>query len=192
MMALAGLLLVASTTLSPAANCDRAGVADTAISAALGDMRGMYDLGVEFYTGRCVDMSHKNAALMWEKAAAMGSIAAKHNLGFLLYKGLGVPKDEARAVALWEEAADAGHCEAQLHLGAALFAGRGVQEDRLLGMAWVLRAIESAKTADDAPDAGGGQGVLEMAQDELAAMEAEAPELLAQAKARSQALPGRR
>ena len=152
-----------------------ASLADTAAGAALGDAVDAYNLGVEFYKGKCVGKNYASAATMWEKAAAGGVVSAKNNLGYLLSEGLGRRKDDARAVALWREAAQAGHAESQVHLGNAIFHGYGVPKDEATGLAWVLRAIDSATRH---PEIGGGPAVLEAARDEKSRMLAAAPTLL--------------
>jgi len=88
---------------------------NTAMGAALEDPTDTYNLGVEFYTGKCVEKSYEKAAKLWGRAAASGDTSAKNNLGYLLSEGLGVTQDQARAAQLWLEAAQAGHAESQAH-----------------------------------------------------------------------------
>jgi Sel1 repeat len=168
--------------------CDPEPARQVAINAALGHVTGLYDLGVEFYTGECVNQSYEKAALLWGRAAALDSIAAKNNLGFLLFKGWGVHEDQAKAVSLWREAALAGHSEAQIHLGEAIFKGRGTGQDSALGLAWVLQAIDSAKTRPSTPEGGGGEEIQHLALKARLEMLKERPSLLNAAIARKSGL----
>jgi hypothetical protein len=124
-------------------------VQDLAISAALDDPGALYNLGVEFYTGRNVPKDLSKSAKLWEKASERGIVPAKNNLGFLLFNGLGIQQDQTRAVGLWRVAADLGLDESQWHLGMALFDGTGIAKDRVLGTAWVLCAQHSAVALKD-------------------------------------------
>lgn len=157
-----------------------AGLSDTAIGAALQNPGDTYNLGVEFYRGKCVEKNYGKAARLWELASKEGVVSAKNNLGYLLSEGLGVKQDQKRAAALWLEAARQNHAEAQVHLGNAYFHGYGVPEDRALGLAWVLQAETSARTA---PEIGGGDAVSEMARDQAREMQHLAPGLTKQAQA---------
>lgn len=176
------LLLLAAASVFPCfadeAEQPCADLATRAIDAALGDSVATYNLGVEFYIGRCVEQNHAKAAVLWERAAMSGLVNAKNNLGFLLSQGFGVDKDMARAVSLWQEAALAGHVEAQLHLGDALFRGDGIAQDRALGLAWVLLANDRVATTDEP---GAGPELTDMAEDGKAEMLDAHPELLDQA-----------
>lgn len=151
----------------------------------LGDSTDAYNLGVEFYTGKCVKQSYENAAKMWEKAANSGVVSAKNNLGYLLSEGLGVEKDEKRAADLWQQAAKAGHAESQVHIGSSLFYGYGVPKDEVEGLAWVLRAIETA--ASDSGNSS-GKAVVDMAQKQRSEMLAVAPTILPAAQKRASQL----
>jgi len=160
-------------------------VSDTAIAAALDDSTAIYNLGVAFYVGKCVEKSYGRAAYLWDKAARANVVPAKNNLGYLLFEGLEVEQDRERAVLLWREAAQAGHSEAQVHLGHAVFHGCGTEEDQVQGLAWVIYATASAKRRADDPDGGGGQAIVEMAEEQKAEMLAIAPQVLAAAQART-------
>lgn len=177
MKTMLALLLAAASGLCHAgardATCDD--LTQTAIDAALGEPMATYNLGVQFYAGRCVPQNYANAASLWETAVGFGITHAKNNLAFLLSEGLGVAKDPTRAVQLWTEAARAGEDEAQVHLGHALFHGVGVEQDRVRGLAWVLRAID---TAPDDERADLRAKVLEMARAEKADMLALQPDIL--------------
>lgn len=157
----------------------------TAIGAALGDSTDAYNLGVEFYTGKCIERDYESAATMWEKAASSGVISAKNNLGYLLSRGLGVKEDESRAAALWREAALAGHAESQLHLGVATFHGNGVPQDKVDGLAWVILSADSAIRDTEN---GGGPEVSTMVGTERTKLLTDAPTLLPAAEARAQQL----
>lgn len=177
---LISLLLLSSPVLAEDTCSD---LQDTALGAALDDTTDLYNLGVAFYMGRCVEKSYRKAAGLWEKAANAGVVPAKNNLGYLLFEGLDVQQDQRRAVALWTEAAVAGHSEAQVHLGNALFHGDGVEADRVQGLAWILYAIDSAKRRPDDPDGGGGEDIVRMAEAQKAEMVAIAPDALPAAQA---------
>lgn len=173
------LLFLTACARAPGGN-DCAGLRDTAIGAALQDPNDTYNLGVAFYQGKCVEKNYGKAARLWERASKAGVLSAKNNLGYLLSEGLGVEKDEGRAVTLWLEAARQNHAEAQVHLGNAYFYGYGVPEDRVLGLAWILQAETSARTAQDV---GGGVDVGAMARDQERKMLRLAPGLTEQAQA---------
>nr|WP_298124416.1 tetratricopeptide repeat protein [uncultured Pseudoxanthomonas sp.] len=158
-------------------------IQETALGAALDDTTAIYNLGVDFYVGACVEKSYRKAAHLWEKAANAGVVPAKNNLGYLLFEGLEVKQDHRRAVLLWTEAARAGHSEAQVHLGSAVFHGDGTEKDPVQGLAWILYAIESAKRRPDDPDGGGGEDIVRMAEAQKAEMLAIAPDVLPAAQA---------
>ncbi|MES3023761.1 MAG: tetratricopeptide repeat protein [Pseudomonadota bacterium] len=122
---------------------------DIAIAAALDKPSALYNLGVEFYTGKRVTKDLSKSAKLWQKAAALGGVAAKNNLGFLLFTGKGIQQDKLKAVALWRDAASQGLDESQWHLGEALFDGEGVGTDRVTGVAWVLTAHKNATRNQD-------------------------------------------
>lgn len=166
-MTILSTLLLLATSVSqsaPVKTCTNPNITATAVSAALDEQDGLYNLAVEFYAGRCLEKSYEKAARLWEK--------------YLVSNGLGVAKDESRAALLWEEAAMKGHSEAQLHLWYVLFYGVGVTQDRARGLAWVLLSAETAKTVPNNPEGGGGEKILKWAQDRKADMLSEAPDLL--------------
>ena len=119
-------------------------LANLAISAALDDPDALYNLGVEFYTGKRVKKDFSKSAQLWEKAAGLGVTSAKNNFGYLLYWGKGTKQDRVRAVALWRGAAHEGHDEAQRQLGSAIFDGLGAKQDRIVGTAWSLCAYKNS------------------------------------------------
>ncbi|WP_181373303.1 tetratricopeptide repeat protein [Massilia glaciei] len=143
-------LLLVFLFVLPFGACAKDSLADTAIDAALDKPAGLYNLGVEFYTGKRVAKDLSKSAKLWQKAAALGVVSAKNNLGFLLFTGKGIEQDRSKAVALWRDAASQGHDEAQLHLGEALFDGEGIRADRTTGAAWVLSAQKHAALNKDA------------------------------------------
>lgn len=124
-------------------------VQDIAVGAAIDDPTDLYNLGVEFYTGRTVHKDLSKSAKQWQKASDLGVVTAKNNLGFLLFNGFGIKQDRARAVRLWGDAADLGQDESQWHLGMAVFDGSGLKKDRTVGAAWVLCAYHSAVVLKD-------------------------------------------
>lgn len=163
-------------------------VADTAIGAALDSPRSVYDLGVAFYLGSCVNKDYPKAAYLWDKAQKLGVLPAKNNLGYLLSRGLGVEKDEARAVSLWRDAALQGHAESQVHLGSAIYYGRGVPSNPVEGLAWILVSVESSRSRPDTAEGGGGAAVLEMAMKARAEMLEASPSLLERSSSLSRSL----
>ena len=137
-------------------------MANLAIDAALDSRSALYDLGVEFYSGRRVRQNYANAALLWRKAVALGSVGAQNNLGYLLFNGLGIERDAEAAVTLWRSAAQAGHIESQIHLGDAIFRGMGTGADDREGLAWAMCAARRARDSNhEDPELGGGHGVAE-------------------------------
>jgi TPR repeat protein len=125
-------------------------VESIAIDAALGDPNAIYNLAVEFYTGRRVSRDYGKSAVLWERAASLGVVSARNNLGFLLYYGKGVRADQPRAVALWRDAAGKGHDEARLHLGVAISDGKGTKRDQVLGAGWLICAVRTAAALNHA------------------------------------------
>jgi hypothetical protein len=115
-----------------------------AIDAALDDPDALYNLGVEFYTGKRVKQDFSKSAQLWGKASELGVTSAKNNLGYLLYWGKGTKQDRVRAVELWRAAAHEGHDEAQRQLGSAIFDGLGAKQDRVAGTAWSLCAYKNS------------------------------------------------
>lgn len=169
---------------------DMRDLAAVALRAALEKRNGLYDLGTWYYAGRVVKRDYAKAAFLWKKASDRGSIAAKNNLGYLYFEGLGVERNSTQAVALWQEAAEKGHGEAQLHLGNAIFHGEGAAKSEVLGIAWVMCAIQNSKTKPFEPEVGGGPVILAFAEKELASMSGSVAEpLVISAKQMTEKLP---
>ena len=108
-----------------------------AIDAALGEVEAQYNLGVEFFRGRCVPKDYAKAANLWRKASDAGHTGASNNLGFLKYNGRpGVERDYAEGIRLWRFAAERGFAESQVHLAEAYLDGNLFPSDLIEAYAW--------------------------------------------------------
>jgi TPR repeat protein len=69
-----------------------------------GHRLGCYNLGVSYYRGEGVRLSHTIAAGLFGQACDAGIALGSFNLGNLHKKGEGAARDQTQAVAYWRKA----------------------------------------------------------------------------------------
>jgi TPR repeat protein len=118
-----------------------------------GDPDALFNMSQAYRLGRGVRANAATARALLEKAAGQGHLESRTMLGLLL-----VQNGEQRDAVRWlKSAAQDGEPRALLVFGTALINGDGVSQDRLLGYAYVYRAVakglRSAKPTLDSLDA---------------------------------------
>jgi len=146
------LLLLAGFALgqTESGKCD---LQQVAIDAALGEAEAQYNLGVEFFRGRCVPKDYGKAANLWQKASDAGHTVASNNLGFLKYNGRpGVDRDYAEGIRRWRFAAERGFTESQVHLAEAYLDGKFLPSDLIEAYAWAKAGKHNASRSGEGFD----------------------------------------
>jgi len=82
---------------APAPSPHNAPVGDLAQSAAQGDSRAQYELGVAYANGDGVPADYAEAAHWFSEAAHKGNSEARRQLAFMVQMGLAVPADDPSA-----------------------------------------------------------------------------------------------
>ena len=106
------------------------------ISAAQGDARAQFALGVMYDNGEGVPENDAEAVKWYRLAAAQGLADAQYNLGNMYSNGEGVPENDAEAVKWYRLAAAQGNASAQLNLGVMYDNGDGVPENDAEAVKW--------------------------------------------------------
>jgi TPR repeat protein len=109
-------------------------------AAERGDLRGQYNLGVLYFTGRGVRKDLERAVEWYRRAAAQGLAVAQSALGLSYYRGDGVEQNYAQARKWFGKAAEQGLAWAQYNLGVMYFNGEGVDKDMDKVVHWIGRA----------------------------------------------------
>ncbi|KAK5820679.1 hypothetical protein F5H01DRAFT_411899, partial [Linnemannia elongata] len=104
-------------------------IAQTSISASLGDKKAQVALGDMYRDGRGVPQDYQAAMDWYFKAVEQGDAAGQHRVGGLYAKGFGVPQNYATAMDWYLRAADQGHADSQCNIGFLYNNGRGVPQD---------------------------------------------------------------
>jgi TPR repeat protein len=102
-----------------------------------GDPDAQFNMAQAFRLGRGVKANAATARGLLEKAANQGHLESRTVLGLLLLQG----GDQLPAMKWLKSAAEDGEPRAMLVYGTALVNGDGVTQDRLLGYAFVHRAV---------------------------------------------------
>lgn len=83
-------------------------------------------IGMKYYYGDRVKLSHDSAFKYCEQAANQGSAIAQYNVGFMYENGSGVATNQKQAAKYYKLAADQGNSKAQYQLGSLYYKGNGV------------------------------------------------------------------
>lgn len=67
-------------------------------------MIGLYNTGVQYFSGKGIPLDFPKAAECFAKSSELGFSLAQINLGNMYYNGLGVEKDRAKAKELYRAA----------------------------------------------------------------------------------------
>ena len=105
------------------------GPSGPAMSAAQGDAKGQYHLGVCYQNGEGVSQDYKEAVTWIRKAADQREASAQFDLGYCYEIGEGVVQDYTEATKWYRKAADQGWAFAQGTLGICCAFGCGVREN---------------------------------------------------------------
>lgn len=109
-------------------------------SAAQGDERAEFNLGVMHYAGTGVAQNYDTARSWFEKAAKQKNPRALFNLGVMYYRAEGVEQNYPQALEYFSEAGSQGFNEAQFNLGVMYAKGEGVTIDIGKAYAWFTAA----------------------------------------------------
>ncbi len=109
-------------------------------TAAQGDARAQYGLGIMYRNGDGVEEDPVKAAEWLTKSADQGFAGAQFNLGIMYQKGAGVERSDSRAAELYEAAAVQGMAQAQYNLGVLHQLGMGVNRDLVEAYVWFTMA----------------------------------------------------
>ncbi|KAG9063523.1 hypothetical protein KI688_004407 [Linnemannia hyalina] len=117
-------------------------VAQTSISASLGDKYAQVALGDMYRDGKGVPHDYQ-AAMDWcLKAAEQGYAVARQNVGVLYNHGQGVLQDYAQAMEWYLKAAQQGYTAAQYDIGVLYNNGQGVTQDYTKATGWFLKVAD--------------------------------------------------
>lgn len=120
----------------------RAAEAFACATAASGQPRAMYLLGLFHYAGfGCEEDRHRSRSLH-EAAAEAGEADAMFELYVFHSTGVGGPVDKETAVGWCRRAAEAGNARAMANLGGFYATGSGVPVDHDAALAWYAKAAE--------------------------------------------------
>lgn len=109
-------------------------------SAAKGDERAEFNLGVMYYSGEGIPQNYAKAREWFEKAVAQKNARAQFNLGIMYYRGEGVEQNFPQAIEYFSESGAQGFNEAQFNLGVMYAKGEGVDPDIDKAYAWFTAA----------------------------------------------------
>ncbi|WP_010301763.1 Sel1-like repeat-containing protein kinase family protein [Candidatus Odyssella thessalonicensis] len=101
-----------------------------------------YAIGVCYYYGHWVPLSHKRALKWLTRAAEQGNLDALSILGYICATGEGAAKDEDKAIRLYTKAAEQGNASAQSNLGLMYMNGQGVDKDDTKAAYWLAKAAK--------------------------------------------------
>lgn len=163
-------------------------------AAALGSADAMLALGQLYEVGRGVPPDAAQAAAYYRQASEAGQIEATYRLALAYENGTGVTRDDAEAARLFLAAGSEGHPGAQYRLGEMYRQGRGVEQDPVTAYLWLRiagSALQPGSATGQAVDEALAKTVAMLDEDELAAAQARAEELLAAAPADSEEEPSR-
>ena len=132
LVVLAGVLILASATVSAAADSLR------------GDSKKTIPLAGEEPYAALQRGDYRVAAGLFYPLAQRGDARAQYNLGLLYASGLGVEQDYQAALKWHRMSAVQGHAGGQNELAQMYAKGQGVQPNQVLAYVWFTVAIESS------------------------------------------------
>lgn len=121
------------------------------LSAELGNVRAMNDLGAILLEGSHYPRDFVKAFRLFQRAADEGSSEAQFNLALLYLNGDGVARDYKLAAKWFELSAVQGNPASQYNIGIMLANGDGVEIDLESAKSWLKKAIYNG--VDEARDA---------------------------------------
>lgn len=109
-------------------------------SAEQGCARGIYELGLCYFSGIGVEKSEIEAVKLFQKSANLGYSDAQNNLGCCYEAGRGV-KQSFKDAALWyQKAAKSGNMLGQYNLGICYAKGKGVVKNEKTAIFWLKKS----------------------------------------------------
>jgi TPR repeat protein len=120
----------------------RAAEAFAAATAATGEPRATYLLGLFHHAGFGCDEDQERSRALHEAAAEAGEPDAMFELYVYHSTGVGGPIDKETALDWCHRAADAGNARAMSNLGGFYATGSGVPADLATSLTWYTRAAE--------------------------------------------------
>jgi uncharacterized protein len=108
-----------------------------------GNTTAMANLGKIYSKGIGVPKDLGKAVKWFQKGIAANGADSMTELGYLYSIGEGVPKNLAKANKLFKDGAEAGDLLAMNNYGYDLMVGDGVKLDETIGLAYLLKAIDS-------------------------------------------------
>ena len=105
-----------------------------------GEPAFLYNIGVEYDSGKGVPVNHAKAVQYYLKAAEAGHVLAQYQMGTIYESGAGAEKDYAMAYKWYEKAAMQGHTEAAYKMGKAYTEGVHRIKDKARALDWYRRA----------------------------------------------------
>ncbi|KAF9275645.1 hypothetical protein BGZ88_002234 [Linnemannia elongata] len=117
-------------------------VAQTSISASLGDKNAQIALGDMYRDGKGVPQDYQGAMDWYFKAIEQGDAVGQQRVGVLYEEGLGVSQSYSTAMEWYLKSAEQGFAAAQYQIGELYNYGRGVTRDYGRATEWYLKAAQ--------------------------------------------------
>lgn len=113
-----------------------------------GNAKAMYEIGLMYYDGICVDKDHESAATWFKHAADIGYPDAQNKLAMMYWAGNGVEKNDEKAVKWAQLALGIGeylgshYWESYYVLGICYVTGKVLPQDNKNGVKYLQKAAD--------------------------------------------------